>query len=213
MPGELRDGKRGVILRAARNLFLEHGFAKTSVDAVVRLAGVSKPTVYAYFPHKEALLDAVVREEAAQILAVLDLKTTGDARADLGHLARLMARMAVAPEVIAWDRMVSAEARRSPVIGQLFYDVGPGTILKLLVELFQRLNQTGALAIPDVHEAAEFFFGMLVGLPILRSQLCGDRPEFQPSEARVDRAVELFLRAYPAGPSNTKPKGKRSSKP
>lgn len=41
-------------------LFLEHGFKGTSVDLVVKMAGVSKPTVYNHFPDKAALMYSVI---------------------------------------------------------------------------------------------------------------------------------------------------------
>ena len=44
-----------LILDAARRLFLEHGYAVTSMDVVAQLAGVSKATVYARFESKEQL--------------------------------------------------------------------------------------------------------------------------------------------------------------
>src|SRR5262245_8068142 len=52
--------KREQILQAARTLFLERGFSGTSTDALAAMAGVSKETLYIYFPSKEALLAAVL---------------------------------------------------------------------------------------------------------------------------------------------------------
>ena len=45
--------KRQAILDAAKSLFLTHGYANTSMDAVATLAGVSKLTVYSHFTDKE----------------------------------------------------------------------------------------------------------------------------------------------------------------
>lgn len=59
-----RPSKRAEILAAARAQFLERGYDGASIDPITAAAGVSKPTVYAHFPTKEALLEAVVRGEA-----------------------------------------------------------------------------------------------------------------------------------------------------
>jgi AcrR family transcriptional regulator len=199
-----------VILAAARALFLEHGFASTSVDAVTRRSGVSKATVYAYFPHKEAILEAVVREESSKLLAPLDFVATGDARADLMRAAESMAGVAASPEVMAWDRMISAEARRNPELGRLFYDAGPGRVHRRLADLFRKLEALGVLSVTDADEAASFCFGVLVGEPILRNQLCGDDAPYRPDKDRIARVVDLFLRAYaPTSPARRPRGGKR----
>lgn len=48
--------KKDLIADAALPLFFEHGIKGTSIDMVVKSAGVSKPTVYNHFPDKANLL-------------------------------------------------------------------------------------------------------------------------------------------------------------
>ena len=52
----VRAATRDKILRAARKLFVQRGFAATSMDAIVQLAGTSIGNLYFYFANKEALL-------------------------------------------------------------------------------------------------------------------------------------------------------------
>jgi AcrR family transcriptional regulator len=52
----VRAATRDKILRAARKLFVQRGFAATSMDAIVKLAGTSIGNLYFYFANKEALL-------------------------------------------------------------------------------------------------------------------------------------------------------------
>ncbi|MFP6663614.1 MAG: TetR/AcrR family transcriptional regulator [Deltaproteobacteria bacterium] len=54
--GPRGERTRDKIREAANELFLEHGFEATTVDAIVTRAGVSKGTFYLYFPRKEDLL-------------------------------------------------------------------------------------------------------------------------------------------------------------
>jgi len=49
------------LLEAALTLFTEKGFAGTRTEEVAKLAGVSKGTLYLYYPSKEELFKAVVR--------------------------------------------------------------------------------------------------------------------------------------------------------
>lgn len=56
-----QKSKRNYIVEMALPLFLEQGFKGTSIDLVVKISGVSKPTVYNHFPDKTALMLAVVQ--------------------------------------------------------------------------------------------------------------------------------------------------------
>jgi len=56
-----KDARPGELLDAALDLFVEKGFAATRVEEVARQAGVSKGTLFLYFPSKEELFKAVVR--------------------------------------------------------------------------------------------------------------------------------------------------------
>jgi len=62
-----RSDPRAVVLAAARPLFARYGFKKTSVDEILRAAGVSRATLYSYFAGKEEIFNEVVREEAAKL--------------------------------------------------------------------------------------------------------------------------------------------------
>ncbi len=55
-----RDRSREEILEAARSVLLRKGLAGTTLDAVAREVGVSKPAIYYYFPSKSALLFELV---------------------------------------------------------------------------------------------------------------------------------------------------------
>src|ERR1051325_6927584 len=53
---ELRDQ----VVQAAERLFLRHGYAGTSMDAIAAGAGVARPTVFVAFGSKAAILDRVI---------------------------------------------------------------------------------------------------------------------------------------------------------
>src|SRR5258705_4851749 len=48
------------ILDAAQRVFLKRGYQSASLDEIAEMAPASKPTIYAHFPGKEALFEAVV---------------------------------------------------------------------------------------------------------------------------------------------------------
>jgi AcrR family transcriptional regulator len=63
------ERRRPQVLDAALELFLEHGYDGTSMQAVADQAGVTKPVVYACFPGKDELFRALLAREEQRILA------------------------------------------------------------------------------------------------------------------------------------------------
>lgn len=84
-----RESARAAVLTAAWELVREEGLAALSLRELARRAGITTPTVYAYFESKNAILDAMFAQ-AAQVF--LDLKAslpvTDDPQQDLLTEAR-----------------------------------------------------------------------------------------------------------------------------
>ncbi|GAA5235747.1 TetR/AcrR family transcriptional regulator [Verticiella sediminum] len=60
--GNNRELQRRTVLEAAARLFMERGFAGTSMSDVARTLQVSRPTLYYYFENKDSILAALVEE-------------------------------------------------------------------------------------------------------------------------------------------------------
>jgi len=93
-----RGDKRDRILRAAIDVFAEHGFFGAQVAHVARTAGVAAGTVYLYFDSKDALLVSIFEQTMAEVIAegrsIVDAasgptdRLTRIARMHLGRLGR-----------------------------------------------------------------------------------------------------------------------------
>jgi AcrR family transcriptional regulator len=64
-----KEARPQELLAAALELFIERGFSATRSEDVAARAGVSKGTLYLYYPSKEELLKAVVRENLGSLIA------------------------------------------------------------------------------------------------------------------------------------------------
>ena len=64
-----KDARPQELLDAALALFVERGFAGTRSEEVAQRAGVSKGTLYLYFPSKEDLFKAVIRSHLSVPIA------------------------------------------------------------------------------------------------------------------------------------------------
>ena len=73
--------KEDQILKAAKKLISKYGFKKVSMDEIAKEANVVKKTVYAYFDSKEALLNALIRDELKSVRE--DIEKIEDQNSDL----------------------------------------------------------------------------------------------------------------------------------
>lgn len=64
------DDQRGLILRRAAELFAQHGYAATSMNAVAEACGFTKPTLYHYVRDKDALLASICDEHVLRLHAM-----------------------------------------------------------------------------------------------------------------------------------------------
>ncbi|MDM5248123.1 TetR/AcrR family transcriptional regulator [Lysinibacillus sp. G4S2] len=51
------------LLNKSKELFIQYGFSKTSIDDIVNACGIAKGSFYSYYPSKEELFYAVLRRE------------------------------------------------------------------------------------------------------------------------------------------------------
>src|SRR5437773_8714983 len=66
------DSSRQRIVEAARAHFFSHGFRSVTMDDLAEELGVSKKTLYAHFPGKIAMLEAVLADKFADVEAKLE---------------------------------------------------------------------------------------------------------------------------------------------
>jgi AcrR family transcriptional regulator len=66
------EERREQLLDAAQSLIVEEGYASCSIEAVARLAGVTRPVVYDHFPNMARLLAALIEREEQYAIVLLE---------------------------------------------------------------------------------------------------------------------------------------------
>ncbi len=88
-PRRRSEKSRLAIVDATRNLLLERGFDKLSIEAVAARAGVGKQTIYRWWPSRHALVADVILEDADRILR--PIASTDDVARDVSEWAVALA--------------------------------------------------------------------------------------------------------------------------
>ena len=189
------------VLDGARTVFLRDGFEGASVDDIVREAGVSKATLYSYFPDKRLLFVEVAKAECAaqSDAAIAQIEASGDIREAMTIAAKRMVRFFISDVGLQVHRIIVGESQRFPDIGRQFYESGPARVHHILRHFLKRAVDEGKLKIDDIDLAAEQFPELCkAGLHLKMVLGLRDRP----TEAEIDRvvesAVDMFLCKYGA---------------
>ncbi len=187
------------ILKGVRSVFLELGYEGASTDKLARTAGVSKGTLYNYFPDKKALFTAFIegecRKQAALIFEVKDY--SADIETVLREIAYNYVKMCPSDFVQGIYRLALAEATRFPALARIFYDSGPDLASRRMVQLLAGAVAKGELVIDDLDMAAHQF-AQLCKADLFEKCLFQVKLSVAPEEIErvANNAVNVFLQAY-----------------
>jgi len=192
--GELR---REALLDAARDIFLEHGFASASIDEVVQRVGGSKASVYQYFGSKEGLFGEMIARQCQQLISGAEFPAGGgdaDVEQTLLQLARRVVQLFLAPQRVAMHRAMIAEAARFPELAERFYEAGPRRGLALLAAYLRAQHEAGVLVCTQPDWAAIQFMNLVRSYPMFRAlHGMSVMPEGEVLDEFLQHAVRLFL--------------------
>ncbi|MBW4699891.1 MAG: TetR/AcrR family transcriptional regulator [Aphanocapsa lilacina HA4352-LM1] len=134
------DERREQTLRAAMAVFLEHGYAGTSMDMVAANTGLSKPTLYSHFQDKEALFSELIARVTIRRSFLLLQPGLFDAPTAVVFAKQAQALLAKIddPEYHAVVRLVMGEAVRFPQLGRLYTRTVMQPGFRLLGAFFDR---------------------------------------------------------------------------
>ncbi|MDQ0456775.1 TetR/AcrR family transcriptional regulator [Rhizobium paknamense] len=191
--------KPDLILEAARSIFLEQGYDRSSMDMIAQQAGVSKATVYAHFESKEALLSALVENEFDND-GQTDLwdrnEPITDIEASLRQLARNFTRFFLTDKGLAFHRLIMANASRFPETAEIFMKAGPRRQRAEVGAFLRQACSEGFLEIAEIELAVQQFLSLVQGDLPLNWALSMKPPEQSQYDALIEGGVRVFLAAY-----------------
>lgn len=160
-----KEARPGELLDAALDLFVSKGYAATRVEEVARKAGVSKGTLFLYFPSKEELFKAVVRHVLADRFAEWDVELDAyqqDTAALIHYCYEVWWTRIGSTQVCGLTQLVMAEAHNFPEIAAFYRQEVVEPSSRLLTRVLQRGIARGELLPMDLHYGASLLVAPLV---------------------------------------------------
>ena len=192
--------RRAEIAQAAEQVFLQHGFAETTMQSVAWAAECSKETLYRHFGSKEELFIEVVNNRNNHVRQALDASLESDGRLPdvLRSVGIALLEIMCSPTVAALARMIVNETHRHPALGEAFYAMAPGRTLQKLTAYLTEARTRGTFTGDDPARAAEIFTGSIVGkfIPVMLFTPNRFAIDAGQIEGHVDEVVRVFAASY-----------------
>lgn len=160
-----KEARPQELLDAALALFVEKGFAATRAEEVARRAGVSKGTLYLYYPSKEELFKAVVRQNLSSLIAEgleMAVQFEGSSSELLSCLLHTWWQRIGNTPAAGIHKIMLGEVRNFPELAQFYTDEVVLPADQLFSGCVQRGIDRGEFRAMPVHEVAH----ALIALPI-----------------------------------------------
>lgn len=163
-----KDARPQELLESALAVFSEKGFSGARLEDVAKNAGVSKGTVYLYYPNKEELLKAVVLEHVSPIVteAAEQVDESESSTTQIREAIHLWWARYGSTELSALTKIVMFEAHAFPELGQFFHQKVITPWWNFLESLLQRGIRRGEFSDIDTEYAAKVLCAPLVTLSL-----------------------------------------------
>ena len=192
---EIAVRRQEELLERALEMFSEHGFELTTIDAIAGSLNMTKRTIYARYKDKAALFEAAVKRAIERWFIPLETlrdADTGQLETTLRAIGRIRLANNLSSEGVRLQRIVTAEAFRFPEVYRS-YDEASATAIHFLVEVFDKYReQERGEWFADSALAATAFLS-IVNAPARRATLSGHAPKATVLDGYVEKAVGLFL--------------------
>jgi AcrR family transcriptional regulator len=200
------------ILEAAFRIFGSRGVHQATLDDVARAAGITKGTIYLYFPSKAALFSAMLKARVNALLPPLEVadgRPTPNTRHQFLTLAQRLYRFFQSPAFLAMYRTMVGEAPQYPEAAALLYREGILPANRRLAEVIRCGIRTGEFRDVDPLIAARAFAGMFQVFAVSQG-LLGGQQIFPIPDGKIVRTVtDIFFRGLLAAPGMGRRRPKR----
>lgn len=185
------------LIDAAGCLFLKHGYAGVSLEAIAREARVAVRTIYVKFGGKAGLLKAVLQARRERFFPVgkMDVDQR-PIREVIDEFAAYFYDMLCEPDAMVLQRVVMAEAGSNPELAETFYEAGPRMTREMLERYFARPDVRAQLR-PDVPVALlpSHLIACVNGDPVVRYLFPDREPPREEARRLLSERLELFYRS------------------
>jgi len=185
------------IIDAALDVFGEHGLAGARLEDIAKRAGVSKGTIYLYFPNKEALFREMIRQKVIEVIERAEQQpTAGTATEQLRRHMHESWTFLRSPTFETIFRLVHGELHHFPDLAAFYSREVIQRSTSLTAQIIRRGIERGEFRGVEPTVAARMLGSMLVSHAVW----CSRRDFFQHVAAKtdaqcIDEIIDFYFHA------------------
>ena len=184
------------VLEVATALFVEQGYAATSLEKIARVIGCSKATLYRRYSSKEDLFKAVVAERGRMLLDEAEAveASSKDPLAATKEIALFFLDFMLRPETREAYRIVIGDGYRIPFIADEMMETIVEPFVATLSRLLKAAADAGQINSTDHEQTTRVLMSFVIGWPLQNTMLGQNRMEDAVARKQFfDRAWGIFL--------------------
>ncbi len=194
-----KQHRPGELLDAALDLFVEKGFAATRAEEVALKAGVSKGTLFLYFPSKEELFKAVVRENVVKTVTEGALEVAnfkGSSQELLQFLMREWWRRYGATKASGITKLMISEGNHFPELAAFYQEEVINPAVRLLKDVLERGRASGEFKNFDIDSTVMVIIAPMMFFIMSKhaNGLCLAGAPDVPPENYIEQHAKLIVR-------------------
>ena len=196
------------ILDAALSVFAEHGIDAAKLEEIAARAGVSKGTIYLYFPSKEELFREVVRQRVGPAIASADEAADAAGSAEdqlrnyLAHQWDCLGRQ----DSEGWIRLVVLELHKYPDLAAFHWQEVVTASNRILCDILRRGIASGEFRDTDPDTAVHMIKALIVMHVLWTGPRAPAPPAHRPATDRIlANITDFVLHALRAAPPRAVP--------
>ncbi|MCV3273655.1 TetR/AcrR family transcriptional regulator [Roseobacter sinensis] len=190
---------RAKIISTCTELFLEHGFAGTSMSAIAKACQMTKASLYYHFSGKEDLFIACVTDGYGVALRALQSIVADETAAPHDKLKRALIALyetTISSPVGRMSPLIAEVSRAFPSVARSFHSEYIAPQQALLWQIIEAGIASGDFRAVDRKQLFHIVFGPMVTLSLSREMFASfdDLDEHFPVEELRDSHIEVIIR-------------------
>ncbi|MCW1428350.1 TetR/AcrR family transcriptional regulator [Novosphingobium sp. JCM 18896] len=198
------------VMEVATDMFVNRGYAATTLLDIAKVAGVATRTLYQHFGDKEAIFQEVIFARDTAKIDKPVFEPGDDLVSALRKAAHYSSQVALRERSIELMRLMIAESARFPELMSSVATAIFSRFTRNVAQLFTQLAENGLIPEGDHDQSAELFIDLMLGQRTV--MIYFGWAQATPTEADIEAKIELFIKGRFGGIESAAKPDKKASK-
>lgn len=187
------EEQKALIIRSALSLFVQHGYAATTMNDIAAECHVSKRTLYRLFPGKTDLFAGMVDTHRHMMLSFPEHDLNRSIEEQLEQVFLVDVDPELERQRVGFLQLAMIETRQFPELGAIVRSHGADRTKTHLAEWLAKAEELEMIRVVDAHAAASILMDMMFGAVALKTGSGTEWPGHGDRRAYMRQCIRYFV--------------------